>query len=113
MYDDDRMTALKQVYDHLQDDESRKIYMARSLYSLSDDKTYMKEIVREMSISKELEKWAKGKERLILFGGGTWGKAITSYFDNIRWECIIDNNKSGQKLNGYDICSLDEIENVN
>ena len=46
--------ALKNVYDHIQDEESRNIYMARSMYSLSDNKNYMKDIVRKCDMSREI-----------------------------------------------------------
>ena len=69
--------ALKNVYDHIQDEESRNIYMARSMYSLSDNKNYMKDIVRKCDMSREIYNSIVGKNKLVLFGAGTWGEAIT------------------------------------
>lgn len=112
LFDDDRMIVLKQVYNHLQDEESKSIYLARSKFSLSDEKDYLRTIVREMSISKELMKWTKEKDRLVLFGAGTWGDAITYYFNDIKWEHVIDNNRVGGLLNGYKISSVGEVYDI-
>jgi len=106
------MTNLKEVYKHLQDDRSRKIYISRSSFSLSDEKNYLTDIVQEMSVSKELLSWIGNKDRLVLFGGGTWGNAITYHLHNIKWMYVVDNKKAGQELNGYRISSVDEVEDI-
>lgn len=110
-------TLLKKVYEHLQDEESKKIYCARSLFSLSDDRAYMKEVVRNMVVSVHMcQQLYKNKDKkLVLFGAGEWGKALMYYFPEIEWSCIVDNNRVGEKMNGYEIISLEkmlEMENV-
>ena len=75
MYETDRERALRDVYDHLQDEESRRIYADRSLFSLSDDNTYMSEIIRNMTVAQMLREQLKihKDKQLVLFGAGTWG----------------------------------------
>ena len=46
--------ALQKIYSHIQDEKSKEIYMSRSMYSLSDDRVYMKNIVRNCDMSKEI-----------------------------------------------------------
>lgn len=105
---------LKSVYEHLQDDETRKIYAARSLFSLSDDKAYMADVVKNMTISRilleQIEKHYD--QKLILFGAGTWGEAITYFFPNINWNYVVDNNKAGKEINGYKIVTLDDVRDL-
>lgn len=105
--------ALKNVYDHIQDEESRNIYMARSMYSLSDNKNYMKDIVRKCDMSMEIYNSIVGKNKLVLFGAGTWGEAITYYLDDIHWDYVIDNKIQGNVVNGYKINKIDEIKQPN
>ena len=115
MYETSKTALLKEVYNHLEDEESQKIYVARSLFSLSDDNTYMTEIVRNMTLSKTLvEKLTLHKDRiLVLFGAGTWGKAILQFFPEIKWDYIVDNCKSGQVIKGNRIVSLSDIQKYN
>ncbi len=112
MNEDNDSKKLINIYNHLQDDESRTIYEARSLYSLTDNKLYMRNIVRNSALSKCLiEHINKNKnKKLVLFGAGTWGKAITNYLDDIHWDYIIDNNKKGTHINGYIISSLNDLQ---
>lgn len=112
MNEDSRSKKLINVYNHLQDDESRMIYESRSLYSLTDDKLYMRNIVRNSALSKCLIECinVNKNKKLVLFGAGTWGKAITNYLDDIHWDYVIDNNKKGTQINGYSISSLDDLQ---
>lgn len=114
MYDTDEMSMLKNVYEKLQDDESRKIYAARSIFSLSDDRKYMLDVIKSMTLSKYmLENIAMHKnQKKVLFGAGTWGNAITNVFRDIRWDYIVDNNRAGENWNDYHIINLRDIENL-
>lgn len=114
MCETETTNLLKEVYYHLQDEESRKIYAARSLFSLSDDNTYMNEIVKNMSVSKMLtEQLDKNKDKkMVLFGAGTWGKAIIKFFPDIKWDYVVDNNKIGQEIEGNVIIGLKDIKQI-
>lgn len=114
MYETETTNLLKEVYNHLQDEESQKIYAARSLFSLSDDNTYMNEIVKNMTVSKILaEQLDINKDKKwVLFGAGTWGKAIMKFFPDIKWDYVVDNNKIGQEIEGNKIVSVEDIEHV-
>lgn len=68
--------ALQKIYSHIQDEKSKEIYMSRSMYSLSDDRVYMKNIVRNCDMSKEIYNNINEKNKLVLFGAGTWGGVL-------------------------------------
>lgn len=114
MYETKRTTLLREIYDHLQDEESKKIYMARSLFSLSDDRDFLTEVVRNMTVSRTLiNQVEKHKDnKIVLFGAGTWGKAITYFFPEINWDYVVDNNKEGQEVNGNKIIRLADIPDI-
>lgn len=108
--EEENTVSLKNVYNQLQDDISRQIYLSRSLYSLTDEKKYMKEIVRNSVLGKVLlEKVAMTKKKVALFGAGTWGKSIVNFFPDIKVDCFIDNKKSGQTINGLKVFSFDDM----
>ena len=72
--------ALQKIYSHIQDEKSKEIYMSRSMYSLSDDRVYMKNIVRNCDMSKEIYNNINEKNKLVLFGAGTWGECYNILF---------------------------------
>ena len=72
--------ALQKIYSHIQDEKSKEIYMSRSMYSLSDDRVYMKNIVRNCDMSKEIYNNINEKNKLVLFGAGTWGGCYNLLF---------------------------------
>ena len=114
MYETEKMEVLKCIFDHMQDEESRQIYLARSCFSLSDDRKYMQYSIKNMVVSKVLyEGIAKhSKQKKVLFGAGTWGKAITELLDDIKWDYVVDNNRVGSEINGYKIDSVSKIDNI-
>lgn len=105
----------KAVYDCLQDEKSKEIYIARSLYSLTNNVEYLRNIVRDMPIAKymyeQLNKHAN--QEFVLFGAGKWGRHILKFFPEINWKYIIDNKRVGEKLNNYDIISFEELKKLN
>lgn len=100
------------VYEHLGDEQSKKIYRSRSLYSMTNESEEMREMIRESVVGKYLTKKinsiSKGK-KIILFGFGTWGKAIIKFFPEIDISYVVDNKKAGNKVDGVDIVSLNDV----
>jgi hypothetical protein len=70
-----RTKLMGEIYGHLQDVKSKEIFIARSLYSLCNDNTYMDDMVKNMTISKVLLHEIAGhkNEKKVLFGAGIWG----------------------------------------
>ena len=103
---------LREVYARLQDEESRTIYKARSLFSLTDERDTLRDIVREMSVGKQLIAACRehANQALVLFGAGTWGKAVLRFFSDLQWTCVVENFKAGQTLNNISVISLNELK---
>ena len=111
-FDDfEERAMLRDVYAHLQDEESRTIYKARSLFSLTDEKNHLRDIVRDMAVGKRLLETceAHSENDIVLFGAGTWGKAVLNFFDDIPWGCVVDNFKAGQTLGELPVISVAEL----
>jgi len=102
---------LVSVYEHLQDAESRAIYKARSLFSLTDEREEMAEVIRNMTVAKELRRAVEAHawQELVLFGAGTWGKAIRRFFADVPWSCFADNRKAGQIVEGLPVISGEQL----
>ena len=97
------------IYKHLCDDESKRIFANRLLYSLTNDKTYIYEIIRNTMLYKDVDQLlnkAIGKKYIV--SAGYWGKNIIDLFSDYKFEGILDNNKTGS-YKGIDIFSLQQI----
>ena len=114
LFETESSSLLGNIYNHLQDEESREIYKARSLFSLTDDKACLKTVVRQMTVAKSLldELNRHSGQDLVLFGAGEWGNSILYFFPEIHWKCVVDNNKAGSKLGDYEIISFAELQKM-
>ncbi len=95
---------LNQVWLHLQDDWSRRIFEQRVLWSVTNDISYTSNmLLLEPEIKDVVDELRKHKtQKKILFGAGLWSKEIFSlcrYFPDIQWECFCDNYKKGTHCN--------------
>ena len=90
--------TLANVYEHLQDDESREIFRLRCLYSLTGNVKFLDEYIMKTSVRTRLEE-AKG-EKPYIFGCGVYGRTLFAAVSK-DWQGFTDNNKS---VWGKNIC---------
>ncbi len=95
LFEDKLSNNMTSVYNRLQDEQSKKIFRDRCLYSLTNDKSFLKDIIHDMDVScyliSELKKHHDKKK--IMFGMGEWARAILRYFPEIDWFGYVDNSK--------------------
>ena len=111
MYETKETEKWQQVYESLADDLSKRIYLARSLYSLTTDRDYLKDVIREtpMGLSMRSQAAEHFDSKLALVGAGDWANYILRYFPEIHWDYIADNYKFGAELNGIPIIRPEDI----
>ena len=83
--------TIADIYEHLQDDESRPIFRLRGLYSLTGDVEYFYEYVKKTPACRLLE--SASDEKPYIFGCGIFGKTLFGAVDK-DWQGFVDNNKS-------------------
>ncbi len=91
---------LQEIYKRLQDDESKMIYISRLNYSVTQDVSYLREMVGRVMKTKTvwqnfLDKLVKLSEKreLVIFGAGMWGNIL--YRETcglVPWKCMVDSN---------------------
>ena len=100
-----RKHVLSEIYNKLMDDESKRIFKSRLLYSLTGEYREIKNIVYELKEAKEIrqkiQKFGNGKA--VLWGTGFWGTALKKTFSDIEWECYVDNAKKESIKNGIPV----------
>lgn len=91
--------SIKNIWEHLSDEISKKIFSLRYMYFLTEDDSFMREIAltipEAMNIYNRLKK--SGKKKLI-FGAGIWGEGILRSFNDIYFECFIDNYRDEKDI---------------
>lgn len=94
---------LMEIYQHMQDEESKQIFCNRAMHSLSGDIKYL-----DLYIKKLPERWYLDDKSLrggYIFGCGFYGRSLHDYIKK-NWISFVDNN---QKLWGTKCCGLDVI----
>ena len=86
------LRQMQRFYNVLSDDESRKIYFRRLMYSISGDKKYLKDIVCSLPEGEWFYSLKPGRNDYI-FGCGHFGQLTCAWFDT-DWKGFVDNNWS-------------------
>lgn len=91
-------TIIEKIYNNLQDDISKYIFLQRIAYNLTDDYQYIFNILMNAHCyDKEFQKFI-GKE-IVIFGAGKIGKWVKQKYKDLNIIAFVDNN---QKEKEYD-----------
>lgn len=103
--------GIREIYDLLQDDLSKEIFCWRLIYNLTGNVSYLRKIISTTTFGVEFhEKMKYENKKKIIFGAGSIGKRLVDIFDDIKFECFVDNNKTGEVLNGLPIIDIDTLK---
>lgn len=98
------MENIREIYEKIADEESKKIFCDRLIYSLTADREYMRAIIGRTPEGKEMaERLSAVTRSVAIFGAGIWGREIVETYNNISFACFID-NKARNKEERY--CGL-------
>lgn len=111
------MDSINEIYDRLQDDESRQIFMNRVCYAMTGDKKYMKEMIEITDFSVDFfarlnKAFADGK-RVHIYGAGYRGKRLFDMYPEKDWAFFIDKNKAGSEYHGLKILDIKDVDSNN
>lgn len=103
---------VNRVYDILYDNLSKNIFMYRFLYSTTNDKKYLRDMIYMLPQGRCLEK-LKDCAELYVFGCGNYGKWILDLFD-LPIKAFTDNDNSlwGGTVKGIPIVSPEKLSTV-
>ena len=108
-------TVTKNIYDHLQDEQSKFIFENRMLYSLTKDHTFIQRIVGIQPGSKELERIVEfcksHMDEVIIYGAGDDFQTLCKLYPNfpVRLLCDRDERKQKSGWGGYKVISPEEL----
>ena len=101
---------IEEIYSLLGDDISRKIFENRVQYSITEDASYLREVVCSREEGKVFYQRLRGaKQPIVIFGAGYMGKRIFDIFTDIEFACFVDNYKTGE-LCGKKVVNIEELK---
>lgn len=107
--------CIQKIYNRLQDDKSRLIYINRLDYSFTKDAFFLKNMVDKTTRNtvvwekflQQLDGLAKDNE-LVIFGAGIWGNILFNETCTLlHWKYIVDSDPVNKKINNVPILAFD------
>ncbi len=110
--------CIQEIYDRIQDKESKFIFASRLDYSLTHDPDFLCGMVDQtvrnrkewVDLCNYLVKLSSDAE-LVIFGSGIWGGILCSETKNrgVRWKAVIDSNPKRTILHDIPVISFDNF----
>lgn len=102
---------LNKIYNKLMDQESKELFKARLLYSLTGDYEDMVRMVALTDAAKDIRKRIRenGGEGCMLWGTGYWGMMFKRGFSEIAFKCYFDNAPKETEKEGIPVYHADEF----
>lgn len=87
---------IKEIYDHLGDGTSREIYADRLLFSLTQDRRYMTNIIEKTALYQKLYQILRNDSHSkYIASAGQWGRITADLFQEFGFSGMIDNHVTG------------------
>lgn len=102
---------IKEIYELLGDGLSKNIFSNRLMYSLTGDMQFIRNVVCSIKKGKDFYKSLKNNTQLkVIFGAGSVGKRLVRVYDDIKFECFVDNRHAGQAYSGLPVISVKSLK---
>ena len=102
---------ITRIYNALADAESKYIFGNRFLFSLTENKEYMENVIKTTVEGKKFyERLEQTNTKKVIFGAGFWGRSIARQYHEYGFDCFVDNNAVWpyEKKEGLFVISFEE-----
>ena len=102
---------IKNIYEHMGDEESKSLFADRLLFSLTNDIEFMFNIIRKTPEGMEIEKRLScSQKNIAIFGAGIWGKNILKLYCKFNIVAFVDNNVNDCCVENIPVYTLEELK---
>lgn len=102
---------IKEIYNLLGDNISKNVFENRLMYSLTEDMGFIRNVVCTIEKGSEIYNYIKKSPReKVIFGAGSVEKRLVRVYDDIKFECFVDNNCVGEVYKGLKVISIQELK---
>ncbi len=103
------MEVTKKIYDVIADEESKRVFENRIMYSLTRDEQYLMNLIQSVEIYKAIRQvFERDTRKKYIFGAGIRGQYLVQLFSDVSFEAFIDSYASGC-VSGLEIIAFDEF----
>lgn len=109
---DNIIDVIKNIYEHLMDEESRYIFEERLLFSITGNLDHIRNVIKTIKEGEWLCNVIDTEDELYIWGAGIWGKAILRVWPD-SWKAVLDNNsaKWGDMIGNIPILNPNNVLN--
>lgn len=108
-------SKIKNIYQHLQDERSKRLFQTRLMYSLTGDECFIYEMIEALPqkhrVDTMMEKAGQVKDKLIIYGAGNDLTLLSKLYPALSCVCLCDRDpvkqKSGWK--GFRVISPEQL----
>lgn len=94
--------GIRRIWEHLADEESKEIFILRYMYLMTGDNYFLRKTALTLRECREIYSILKMSEKKkLIFGAGVWGAGIISTYDDIEFECFVDNYRDKKNITEY------------
>lgn len=105
------MEQIREIYGLLGDDLSKEVWGRRLLYSLTGDARCIREIICSRDVGNAMYCRMKNTDKSrVIFGAGEIGKKLLHFFDDIEFECFVDNKHAGKVCEGLPVVDIQTLK---
>lgn len=102
------------IYNKCVDKESKRIFIDRFLFSMTNDWNFIRDMLVETGNWSEIEDILSTKREfpIYIYGAGISGKRLPLIFPDYLWKGYIDRKKAGQQCNGLPIYGIEKCREL-
>lgn len=108
---------VRTINEKLLDDESKRIFASRVLYSYTGDINYLyalgtyfkNQVLRSEEWLSFINKLKNENTDLVIYGAGAYGKKIIEAAKDIKFKAVIDGNPINKDLNGIQVINTNDF----
>ncbi len=103
------MELTRKIYSVIADDESKRVFENRVMYSLTRDEKYLMNLIQSVDLYKEIRKvFDFDNRKKYIFGAGIRGQYLVQLFSDVHFEAYIDSFATGSVC-GMEIIAFDDF----
>lgn len=86
---------IRNVYEHIVDEQSRQIYIYRLLLTFTGDVKYIRKLILSTDVGRKFERFLNVQNKIYVYGAGIRGNRLVQMFPEMKWKNYIDKKCEG------------------
>ena len=100
---------IKRAYSLLSDQRSKAIFINRFMYSMTEDKKFIRNIVKSFGVGKRISRKIEKSKKICIFGAGSVGQRLVKIYDNVTFDFFVDNYEKDKEKCGIPVLAFEEF----